>query len=424
MTGAARAPTPMRPMTADDRTPEWLRALGIGRGQWFLMPKPPLERLMTCSTTPEHVKVWACGMLHTFSYQGERAFKLASGQRVPLTPSDIGHETGLSHQHVRRALAQLERDGLAYRMLRDGRSLNELDRETRRQLKGRVEICFYAQPHDPQKSHPTGKSNSRTAWMLGRMGIRAESDFADNAESEQVITRLYTEFQDDVSKLKSEYGDRVQAAIDIAGTGYLKWPAPARRITATPHKTNGLTPPERKGKKRREKQSVREHQTLGSSPPEIRSPDIEPCGFISECVGGFGALEGPDTDSPTHPEKQNPNLNPKEAELTEMASGKLTRKLGKALRPDSPGDLTIIQTAARNLGEATLEQLAARIDARLADITSYAMLLLLATDCAGSTQEWTTGDAVPPPKSSITQRRKAAETEWLRRTEGDPHDND
>jgi len=237
-------------MTADDRTPAFLQSIGIGPGEWFQAPKPVLEALIKRGSTPPHVKVWACGVLHTFGYQdqGELALKLVNGRKVPLTPSDISRETGITNQNVRRALAQLERQGLVYRTLTGGRLLRELDVETRHQLHGRVQIHFYARPDERQNSDAPRKPPDSTAWMLHRIGIDAQPDLLDNPELEHVITRIYSEFQRDLSSLKSHYRQQLKTSLKVVGTDHLKYSARTAGIPTAPYETKQLGALEKKVK--------------------------------------------------------------------------------------------------------------------------------------------------------------------------------
>lgn len=96
-------------------------------------------------------------MLHSTGYQGELALKLYNGAFCAVTSNDVRKELNkaaddwaeaagsslddekkrtlhISKQEIRRALARLEEDGRAFRVLRDGRSLRDLSQEQRKGL--------------------------------------------------------------------------------------------------------------------------------------------------------------------------------------------------------------------------------------------------------------------------------------------------
>lgn len=139
---------PTNHSNASDYTPEWLKGLGVKSGRWYQSAKARPEQLMKISLSPEAAKVYACLELHTMGYKQELAIKMLKGGRmVPLTPTDIAQETGLSKQHVRRALEELEEKGLAERRPIAGNDLT----------KGNVAIYSWAVPRPPKEqngSHP------------------------------------------------------------------------------------------------------------------------------------------------------------------------------------------------------------------------------------------------------------------------------
>jgi hypothetical protein len=91
---------------------------------------------MKISLSSEASRVHACLELHTMGFRQERAVRLHKGQLIPITPALIAQETGLSKQHVRRALEELEYHGLAERRPITGTALT----------KGNVEIYSWAVP--------------------------------------------------------------------------------------------------------------------------------------------------------------------------------------------------------------------------------------------------------------------------------------
>jgi DNA-binding Lrp family transcriptional regulator len=81
------------------------------------------------------------------AFRQELCVKYHGGKKVLFTPTDIAEETGLSKQHVRRSLEELENQGLAERKPINGKSLT----------KGNVAIYSWAEPRTPREqnsSHP------------------------------------------------------------------------------------------------------------------------------------------------------------------------------------------------------------------------------------------------------------------------------
>jgi len=94
--------------------------------------------MMQNSLSSEARQVYACLELATMGFQQELAVVMERGQRRPVSPDDISVQTALSRQHVRRALAELEDEGLAERRADDDGGLR----------KGHVEIYSWAVPRE------------------------------------------------------------------------------------------------------------------------------------------------------------------------------------------------------------------------------------------------------------------------------------
>jgi len=116
-----------------DATPQWLSALGLKQGEWQNIPKPQLRAIAANPANPDHVRVWALGMMHSYGYRRDRAMILHRGAERPMRPHDLARMLGLSRQNVRRALARLETEGLARRLLADGTPLDWLPEAERHQ---------------------------------------------------------------------------------------------------------------------------------------------------------------------------------------------------------------------------------------------------------------------------------------------------
>jgi DNA-binding transcriptional ArsR family regulator len=107
-------------------------------GQYYFNPKARVRRMMLNSLSSEARRGYACLELATMGFQQELAVvAIGKDKTRPMTPSDIVEQTGLSKQHVRRALAELEAEGLAERRAADGGTALQ---------KGQVRIYSWAVP--------------------------------------------------------------------------------------------------------------------------------------------------------------------------------------------------------------------------------------------------------------------------------------
>ena len=121
---------------------------------------------------PLKVQVWATGILHTAGYQGEEAVTLRNSKKIRLTPADIIRELhtvakafyidggiALSEEEIaslketketiRRALSELEDDGIALRTDTKGRKLADLKPEELKKLSGKTVMYFWLKPRNP-----------------------------------------------------------------------------------------------------------------------------------------------------------------------------------------------------------------------------------------------------------------------------------
>src|ERR1035441_1943820 len=108
----------------------------IKPGEYYMSVKARARRMMLNSLSTDARRVYACLELATMGYRQELAVTMDEGKRRPLTPNDISKKTGLSKQNVRRALAELERAGLAKRVADDGKDLRH----------GHIRIYCWADP--------------------------------------------------------------------------------------------------------------------------------------------------------------------------------------------------------------------------------------------------------------------------------------
>ena len=109
----------------------------IEPGAYYANTKARAKRIMREPLSSEANRVHACLELATMAFRQELAVKMVQGRQVPLTPSDIAQQTGLSKQNTRRGLVELEQAGLAERRPADGTSSLQ---------KGKVLIYSWAVP--------------------------------------------------------------------------------------------------------------------------------------------------------------------------------------------------------------------------------------------------------------------------------------
>ena len=122
---------------------EWLQKQGVPPGQWYVEAKAFARAAMRAAgLSSDAFLVLTCLRLHTMPYQSELAVTMAKGKRLVLTPGNIGQETGLTRQNVRRSLAELEAAGFAQRKPIVEGGLR----------KGNVQVHCWTVPHPPGRS--------------------------------------------------------------------------------------------------------------------------------------------------------------------------------------------------------------------------------------------------------------------------------
>lgn len=157
-----------------------LEERGIPGSEWLMATKPMLEAAMRPNPgTPLKERIYACGILHTAGFQSELAVRLHKNKFYPVTANDIRLElievtkktlanAGIEltkllkdqidwvicKSTVRRAFAQLEREGRAYRVVRStGKRLSELTNEQKKGLhNGDILLFFPFRPFEPEPS--------------------------------------------------------------------------------------------------------------------------------------------------------------------------------------------------------------------------------------------------------------------------------
>jgi hypothetical protein len=127
--------------------------------EYYRNTKARCRRMMENHLSKEARRVYACLELHTMSFAQEKAVIMVPPGRIrDLTTTDIAAETGLDGSSVRRALDELDDEGLAERRGKDGGPLQ----------KGNVQIYSWAEPHpDPAKkrARAPGKKGEDPNWI-------------------------------------------------------------------------------------------------------------------------------------------------------------------------------------------------------------------------------------------------------------------
>ena len=120
--------------------------------------KARLQHAMKNQEWPEKQRVWACLSLATMGFNQELAVKLARGQVVPLTQTDIANQTGIAVKNVHRSVLDLESEGWLKRTPVD---------EARGLLRGEVQIHCYAIPRPVKKPKAESEDEPETSKYAG-----------------------------------------------------------------------------------------------------------------------------------------------------------------------------------------------------------------------------------------------------------------
>ncbi len=138
-------------LKAADGTP-----LEIADGDFYFNTKARGRRMMANSLSSDARRVYACLELATMGWKQELAVvQIGKEKQRPLTPTDIKEQTGLSKQHVRRGLEELENAGLAQRVADDKGALRN----------GHIEIYSWAVPREPEKEKGSRARLPFPAWF-------------------------------------------------------------------------------------------------------------------------------------------------------------------------------------------------------------------------------------------------------------------
>ena len=129
--------------------------LEIPPGEYYINTKARARRLMLNSLSADSRRVYACLELATMGFQRERAVTMERGKKRDLTPADICDQTGMSRQHVRAGLVELEAAGLAERRAEDGGKLR----------KGQIVLYCWATPREPGTKNCSRAQLQFPAWF-------------------------------------------------------------------------------------------------------------------------------------------------------------------------------------------------------------------------------------------------------------------
>jgi len=407
MTKPRKKPT----RTVQDATPEWLLSLGIRAGQWQNIPKPQLRTIARNKSNPDHVRVWAVGMLHSYGYRRDRAMILRNGAEQPMRPADLARLLGMTRQHVRRALARLERDGLARRLLPDGTPLASIADANRKALRRQgVEVQFLATPRPPRaapqadtEKHPPA-AQQRTPAILRTLEVQVPTGAEFPQEVRDALETLAHQFAAELQALKKRYVAHLTEAglvnvdqtTNVAIYGYITRSNLATSTEGNRIATRGLTTTEMKRNEKGTKRPVD-----GPRPPAPAPGDPPSEGEIDQ----FSPAGRPrPLSAPGQPARQQKDSH---TEIAELINALLAAKLGTVLNPEQAAGKRILARISEALGGATLEQFAQRIAARADSIRSYGVLPHLAADCA----------AAAATSESIPAGATPAEIAWIKKQE-------
>ena len=185
---------------------------------------------------PLKVQVWATGILHTAGYQGEEAVTLRNSKKIRLTPADIIRELhavakafyidggiALSDEEIaslketketiRRALSELEDDGIALRTDTKGRKLADLKPEELKKLSGKTVMYFWLKPRNPI-SRTVAEEWAKHQRLTREQNGNAE--VANNLLHEVPINHILKIFDFEKLNKKQLSDPQVKAAFEIA----------------------------------------------------------------------------------------------------------------------------------------------------------------------------------------------------------------
>jgi hypothetical protein len=129
--------------------------IAVEPGEYYFNTKARGRRQMKVRISPEARQVYSCLELATMGFQQEQAVTMENGKQRPLTPTDIARQTGLSKQNVRRAMEELDIEGLAERRSDDGGPLRN----------GHILIYSWAVPRARKTEKGSQRATTFPAWF-------------------------------------------------------------------------------------------------------------------------------------------------------------------------------------------------------------------------------------------------------------------
>lgn len=383
-----------RPNT--DRTPAWMRKIGLRPGQWQTLPKDQLRAIRNSPEAPPHIRVWACGMLHSYAYRADVAVVTTRNSRRPMTRADIASETGIAPANVHRALQRLELSGMAQRLTTTGVRLDDITPEMRAQLgPGGVQIRFFSHPQ-PLKKRATKAKETRSridpVFRRAENILKRFSAMTELHDIEQAgeIIRIEQAYRTAVSRLRQKYVLKMQMSQKGVCTDSIRESVQTPEHGPTAMKTKVVARHEKKVK-----EIVTSKRPQG--PPARRN-------FLPP---GERACERADPREVSPPARRlSENDHGRIREIKTLCNRILARRIGSVLTLKRDSELLAKISAA--LGEASTDQLAARLRARAHAVRSYAIVPRLAADCREAVKDWTDGEKTTnSPLDDWVRRKKA-----------------
>jgi hypothetical protein len=163
----------------------WMDAYGIKFEERLTVTKAQLElKMRPCFTLK--TRIWAYLILHTAGYQGEHAQMMKGGHKTSVQPPDIAdalqqsaakyyRDAGItldkaalnklrpSAQDMRRALADMEEDGICERQY-EGKALRDMPiKERQAKLNGKIDLYVWLKPRKPEAENVRQEWNSQVS---------------------------------------------------------------------------------------------------------------------------------------------------------------------------------------------------------------------------------------------------------------------
>jgi len=413
MAGVQKAMTRKKPARPEgDATPDWLSALGLKQGEWQNIPKPQLRSVAANPSNPDHVRVWALGMMHSYGYRRDRAMILHRGAERPMRPHDLARMLGLSRQNVRRALARLEAEGLARRLLADGTPLDWLPEAERSALGRRpVQLQFVPTPRPAAVPPVTRASVSptpeeRPPAVLRKLGITVPPGTRFPTHLRKALDELHQQLTLEIHAVKWRYVERLAKAhyvkydqnTNVVIFDYLRQSNMTTSTRPKHMQTKGLPGTEMKIEKKREIE-----RPVDGPRPLDRGLGESPSGSEVEHFFLQAGRPRPLSEHACLPDDQRPKIH----EIADLVNGLLAARLGATLDPDNESARRILAEVRDNLRDTPLDYLAQRIMLRSEHIRSFGILPHLARECAGAANPATLPAGASPAEIQWIAKEKA-----------------